>query len=127
MSASASGVYLWREWHTLPVIAGEPTGGTVAQKVEVILVDDLDGSSADETIQFGLDGWHYEIDLSVEHAQELREQVKGYVRRGRAVAPPAPRLEAARIRAWAQENGYEVSTRGRIHRDIVEAYRNAKR
>lgn len=99
----------------------------VAQKVEVVLVDDLDGSPADETLQFALDGRHYEIDLSAEHAKELRSTLKPYLRKARAVAPPSPGNEAAKIREWAADNGYEVSQRGRLHRDIVEAYRNAKK
>lgn len=99
----------------------------MAQKVEVVLVDDLDGSPADETVQFSLDGRHYEIDLSAEHSKELRSSLKTYIRRARAVAPPAPANEAARIREWAAKNGYEVSSRGRLHRDVVEAYRNAKK
>ncbi|MGW9552317.1 Lsr2 family protein [Citricoccus sp.] len=99
----------------------------MAQKVEVVLVDDLDGTPAEETVQFSLDGRHYEIDLSVEHAKELRTTLKGYIRKARAVAPPAPANEAAKIREWAADNGYEVSRRGRLHRDIVEAYRNAKK
>jgi hypothetical protein len=97
----------------------------MAQKVEVVLVDDLDGSEAAETISFGLDGRHYEIDLSAAHAKELRKQMKAYIGKARAVEPPAPRQETADIRRWAKENGYEVSERGRIHSDIVQAYRNA--
>lgn len=99
----------------------------MAQKVEVVLVDDLDGKPADETVQFAVDGRHYEMDLSAEHAKELRGLLKPYIRKARAVAPPAPSSEAAKIREWAQENGYEVSRRGRLHRDIVEAYRNSKK
>ncbi|ACS29718.1 Lsr2 family protein [Micrococcus luteus] len=99
----------------------------MAQKVEMVLVDDLDGSPADETVNFALDGRNYEIDLSKEHAAELREFLKPYMKKGRAVAPPSPKVEAAQIRKWAAENGFEVSSRGRLHRDVVEAYRNAKR
>lgn len=97
----------------------------MAQKVEVVLVDDLDGSAAAETIPFGVDGRHYEIDLSAAHAHQLRQQMMAYIGKGRTIAPPAPRQEAAAIRQWAQANGYQVSSRGRLHRDIVEAYRNA--
>lgn len=99
----------------------------MAQKVEVVLVDDLDGSEAKETVTFGLDSRFYEMDLSEEHAKELRETLKKFVRKGRAVPPPSPQNEARDIRAWALKNGYEVSSRGRIHRDITEAYRNAKK
>lgn len=97
----------------------------MAQKVEVILVDDLDGSPATETVPFGVDGRHYEIDLSAAHAKQLRKQMKAYIGKARTSAPPAPRQEAAAIRQWAKANGYQVSTRGRLHRDIVEAYRKA--
>lgn len=99
----------------------------MAQKVEVVLVDDLDGSAADETVNFALDGRNYEVDLSEEHARELRDFLKVYMKKGRAVAPPSPKVEAAEIRKWAADNGYEVSNRGRLHRDVVEAYRNSKR
>ncbi|MGJ9373292.1 histone-like nucleoid-structuring protein Lsr2 [Nesterenkonia sp. CF4.4] len=98
----------------------------MAQKVEVVLVDDLDGSEAKEAVTFGLDSRFYEIDLSDDHAKELRETLKKYVRKGRATAPPSPQNEARQIRQWAVKNGYQVSGRGRLHRDIVEAYRNAK-
>lgn len=99
----------------------------MAQRVEVVLVDDLDGSPAAETVAFALDGCNYEVDLSEEHARELREFLKPYMRKGRAVAPPSPKVEAAEIRKWAGENGFEVSSRGRLHRDVVEAYRNSRR
>lgn len=99
----------------------------MAQKVELILVDDLDGSEAAETVKFALDGRHYEVDLSAENARELRAALKPYIKKGRAVAPPSPKAEAKEIRKWAADNGYEVSSRGRLHRDVVEAYRNARR
>jgi flagellar biosynthesis/type III secretory pathway M-ring protein FliF/YscJ len=97
----------------------------VAQKVEVVLVDDLDGAPAAETVPFGVDGRHYEIDLSAINAKQLRKEMKAYIGKARTIAPPNPRQEAAVIRQWAKANGYEVSARGRLHRDIVEAYRNA--
>jgi hypothetical protein len=97
----------------------------VAQKVEVVLVDDLDRTPAAETVPFGVDGRHYEIDLSAANAKALRKDMKAYIGKARTIAPPAPRQEAAAIRQWAQANGYEVSARGRLHRDVIEAYRNA--
>jgi hypothetical protein len=97
----------------------------MAQKAEVVLIDDLDGSRATDTVSFGLDGRHYEIDLSTANAKALRKELKAYVGAARATAPPAPRRQAAAIRQWAQDHGYEVSARGRIHRDIIEAYNNA--
>ena len=48
----------------------------MAQKVQTLFVDDLDGSEADGTIRFGLDGTEYEIDLNAKHAQELRDALR---------------------------------------------------
>ncbi|EHR63491.1 histone-like nucleoid-structuring protein Lsr2 [Saccharomonospora cyanea] len=111
----------------------------MAQKVLVSLVDDLDGSEADETVEFGLDGVSYEIDLSAENAEELRDALAQYVEHARraggrkrsssrsAVKAPArsaavDREQNQAIRAWARKNGYEVSDRGRIPSEVVEAY-----
>ncbi|MGJ9373059.1 histone-like nucleoid-structuring protein Lsr2 [Nesterenkonia sp. CF4.4] len=99
----------------------------MAQRVEVVLVDDLDGSEAKETVSFGLDARYYEIDLSEEHIKELRETLKQYIRKGRVTAPPSPQNEAQQVREWAVNNGYKVASRGRLHRDVVDAYRNAKK
>ena len=99
----------------------------MAQKVEVKLVDDLDGTEAAETVAFALDGRHYEVDLSAENAKELRNALKPFIKKGRSVAPPSPKAEAAEIRKWAADNGFEVSSRGRLHRDVVEAYRNSRK
>ena len=108
----------------------------MAQSVQIILEDDLEGGPADETVQFGLDGRHYEIDLSTTNAEKLREALRPYAASGRRTqSTPArttgPRSstggnpETAKIRAWAKENGYEVSDRGRIHQDVQKAYYDA--
>jgi hypothetical protein len=97
----------------------------MAQKVKTVMVDDLTGEPATETIQFGIDGRHYGLDLTKDNAKQLRAELKTYVRSARPVAPPKPAQEAARIRAWARQNGYDVSPRGRIHREVIEAYRQA--
>lgn len=106
----------------------------MAQKVNIVLIDDLDGGPADETIRFGLDGVQYEIDLSSSHAKELRSALGGYVAGARRSnqtrtrgAAPARNQEAALIREWARANGYEVSARGRVNSGIVDAYRAAQR
>ncbi len=112
----------------------------MAQRVEYILEDDLDGTKADETVQFGLDGVEYEIDLSSDNAQKLRDALAPWVgvarrtggRRKRATAS-TPRAAASSngssntsdIRAWAQENGFEVSSRGRVSAEVREAYEKA--
>jgi hypothetical protein len=111
----------------------------MAQKVLVQFVDDLDGTSSDDvaTVQFGLDGVSYEIDLNATNAERLRELCSDYVgaaRRtgGRLKAGTRPGGAAARsgeageIREWAQENGFELAGRGRIPAHIIEAYKEAQ-
>jgi hypothetical protein len=104
----------------------------MAQKVNIVLVDDIDGSDADETIPFGLDGTHYEIDLNTDHAQELRGQLERYVKAARKVTGSADRPGRVRgttdnarnkeIRNWARERQLEINDRGRIPADIVTQY-----
>ena len=108
----------------------------MAQKVKIILVDDLDAGSADETVRFGLDGAQYEIDLSTDNAKNLRAALKPYLDAGRKVGGgragrprstgSARNNEAAQIREWARNNGYTVSERGRVNSEIIEAYRAAQ-
>lgn len=104
----------------------------MAQKVNIILVDDLDGSEATQTVAFGLDGASYEIDLNDDNAHRLREVVERFVgsarRTGgrRASVPrstPSPSAgDKGAVREWAKVNGMEVSERGRIPADVQEAY-----
>ena len=106
----------------------------MAQRVQVQLIDDLTGDEAVETVNFGIDGIAYEIDLTAENARKLREALSPYLEkgrkvRGRSVAQPRSRTSGRettqRIRQWAEENGYHPSSRGRISKSIVEAYRAA--
>jgi hypothetical protein len=112
----------------------------MAQRVNVVLVDDIDGSEAAETVTFGLDGAQYEIDLSADNADKLREALAPYVGHGRraggrrrssggsgrssgsrsAAASGGP--SAADVRAWARENGWDVPERGRVSSEVREAY-----
>jgi hypothetical protein len=108
----------------------------MAQRVNVVLVDDIDGSDAAETVSFALDGVDYEIDLSDQHAEELRGAVSLYVGHARRTggrrkngrrASTAPASDgsapsAADIRSWARENGFEVPERGRVSAEVREAY-----
>lgn len=104
----------------------------MAQKVKILLIDDLDGSDADETISFAVDGVSYEIDLNSEHAAELREAFArwiGHARRaggrkatGRRSGSASRSGDTGAIREWARENGYKVSDRGRVSAEIREAY-----
>lgn len=108
----------------------------MARKVQVVLEDDLGGGMAAETVPFALDGKSYEIDLTEQNARALREALAPWIaaarRAGRAPvpAPPAQRSprrsgEASAIRKWAEENGIQVSTRGRISSDLRARYQAA--
>jgi hypothetical protein len=109
----------------------------MAQKIQVLLEDDLDGGKADETVTFGLDGTTYEIDLSKKNAAKLRDALAAYVGAGRRVSGkrgtsrggprrgPRTSSDSADIRAWAKEQGYDVSERGRISAEIRAAYQDA--
>lgn len=114
----------------------------MARKVQVLLVDDLDGSTANETVAFGLDGANYEIDLANANAAAFREALAAYVgaarKLGRSAAPKATRAAASTkptptadraqnqaIREWAKRNGLQVSERGRIPAEIVAKFHSA--
>ena len=105
----------------------------MAQKVSIVLVDDLDGSEATETVTFGLDGTSYEIDLNDKNAAALRDALSGYVGHGRKIGSGARRgrrpaasatdgASAKEIRDWARSNGFEVPERGRVSADVRAAY-----
>ena len=105
----------------------------MAQKVQVVLVDDLDGGSADETVTFSLDGVSYEIDLTHDNAAHLRDVLAPYVGHGRRVG--APRRASGRgagrphggtdpavVREWAKSQGIAVNERGRISAELRAKY-----
>lgn len=110
----------------------------MAQKVNIVLVDDVDGSEATETVAFGLDGTSYEIDLSDKNAGALRDALAPYLgharkvsgggrRSGRKAAGSGNGLgpSARLVRDWARSNGYEVSDRGRVPAEVTAAYEAA--
>lgn len=100
----------------------------MAQRVQIFLEDDVDGSEAASTLNFTFDGVSYEIDLSTENEAKLREQMAPWIanaRRARRAAQRRPRTSGAtgsEIRAWAQAKGLPVNARGRVPADIKEAY-----
>ncbi|MCF6377811.1 Lsr2 family protein [Nocardioides KLBMP 9356] len=107
----------------------------MAQKVNIVLVDDLDGTEATETVTFGLDGSTYEIDLNDANAASLREALSGYVGHARKVTGGGRRSarkasgsgsssasNTKDVREWAKSQGMEVSERGRISADVQQAY-----
>lgn len=112
----------------------------MARRIVHQLVDDLDGTllepGAGETVLFSIDGVAYEIDLTDAHAEAFRSSFAPYtdaarrVSSGRPAAAAAPRRRASQtdyapIRAWAAENGHQISDRGRVPASIIEAYEAA--
>ena len=108
----------------------------MAQKVQIVLEDDIDGGEATQTVTFALDGTQYEIDLNDANAERLRSAIAPFVGYGRKVTGGAARRGAGRrsapavtggasakeIRDWAHANGHAVPERGRIPADVRAAY-----
>jgi len=109
----------------------------MAQKIQTLFIDDIDGGEAEGTVRFSLDGTEYEIDLSTKHNEELRSTLRGYIDHARKVSGSARRGAPARggrkpsavdtvaVRAWARENGYDIKDRGRVPAELVAKYREA--
>jgi hypothetical protein len=107
----------------------------MAQRIQTLLIDDLDGGEAAGTVRFGLDGTEYEIDLSAAHSDELRQALGQYLahaRRASGTARNAARtrrgstaIDTAKVRDWAKGQGIEVKDRGRVPADVVEQYKTA--
>src|SRR5689334_15037984 len=110
---------------------------TVAQKIQTLFIDDLDGSAAEGTVRFGLDGVEYEIDLSAEHSRELRDALARDVGAARRVGGNAKRPSRGgrrgsaggpnptEVREWAKEQGIEVKDRGRVPAELVIKFKAA--
>ena len=112
----------------------------MAQRVNIILVDDIDGKDADETVTFALDGVSYEIDLSAANAGKLRDALAPYVGHARRAGGSSSRRSSGRrsssrrsangttgpsareVREWARSNGYNLSDRGRVSSEVRAAY-----
>lgn len=104
----------------------------MASRTIVLLEDDVDGTEADETIEFGIDGTTYAIDLSDSNAKKLRGALDGYISKGRKVSgkrstsrKASAALDLKAVRAWAASNGIELSSRGRVPAAVLEQYRSA--
>ncbi|MEO8851748.1 MAG: Lsr2 family protein [Allobranchiibius sp.] len=108
----------------------------MAQKVQVLLVDDINGAEAAESVSFSLEGLSYEIDLTAANAKKLRDDFATWVgharrsggrkssRRG-AATTALRRGDLSAVRVWARNNGHKVSDRGRISADVLAAYDKA--
>ena len=108
----------------------------MAQKVQALLVDDLDGSNADGTVSFSVDGTDYEIDLSAGHARQLRDALAPYIgvaRRsgnsGRAQTGRKTTQAAApnptEVREWARTQGIDIKDRGRVPANVIAKFKAA--
>ena len=111
----------------------------MAQKIQTLFIDDIDGSEAEGTVRFALDGSEYEIDLNAKHAEALRKSLARYVdaarrssssgaarrpaRSGRKAA--ASGLNTTEVREWAKAQGIEVKDRGRVPAELVVRFRAA--
>lgn len=111
----------------------------MAQKVQTLLIDDLDGGEAESAVRFGLDGAEYEIDLSAKNAEALRKALARYVDAARRTSGSAARRpgrsgrravgstgpEPTAVREWAKSQGIEVKDRGRVPADLVVRFKAA--
>ena len=104
----------------------------MSSKVIVLLEDDVDGTKADETIEFGIDGTTYNIDLSDSNAEKLRGALDGYISKARKVSGKRSGgrkvsigVDLKAVRAWAKSNGVDISERGRVSQNVLEQYQAA--
>jgi hypothetical protein len=108
----------------------------MAQKIQTLFIDDIDGGEAEGTVRFALDGAEYEIDLNAKHSQELRSALGKYVTHARKAGGGARRgtarggrrastADTVAVRAWARENGVDIKDRGRVPADVVAKYQAA--
>jgi hypothetical protein len=108
----------------------------MAQRIQTLFIDDIDGGAAEATVRFAFDGTDYEIDLSGKHSDELHTALQKYVDHARKVGGTARRpgtrtgrkpgtLDTVAVRAWARENGHDIKDRGRVPGDLVAKYQEA--
>ena len=112
-------------------------GSVVVQKIQTVFIDDLDGSEAEGTVRFGLDGAEYEIDLNAEHARTMRDALARYVRAARRAGGGARRptrsgrraradgVDSTEVREWAKAQGIDVKDRGRVPAELVVKFKAA--
>ena len=109
----------------------------MAQKVQVMLLCDLDDGNVDaeETLQFSLGNAAYEVDVCAKHAQQIRDGLQPFVAQARKTGSVSSgrrrqrtagtRQETAGIRSWAKDQGIQVNERGRIPASVVKEYEAA--
>ncbi len=120
----------------------------MARQITERLIDDLDGSDATQTVEFSYKGKSYTLDLNDNNASELEDALAPYIaaagkagtaqsgrgRRGgkrqssgaRGGSGAASDYSPKDVRAWAQANGVEVPTRGRIPGKVIEQFQSSQ-
>ena len=102
----------------------------MAQRTQILYVDDIDGSEAEGTVRFGLDGADYEIDLNKQHSDQFAKAIRPYIDAARRVPSSRRAGRGSRmsrhnqsdVRAWARAEGLKISDRGRIPADVLAKY-----
>jgi Lsr2 len=107
----------------------------MAQQIQTLFIDDIDGGPAEGTVRFGLDGTDYEIDLSTAHSEELHKVLAAYVTHARKAAGSARRgprgrrgdgaPDTRKVREWARGHGIDIKERGRVPAEVIEKYKAA--
>jgi len=105
----------------------------MAQKVNISITDDLDGSENAETVSFGFEGKTYEVDLAKKNRAKLEKALGAFIEAGRKTSAPRRSRAAANssgpdravVRAWAKSQGIQVSERGRISAETIAKYEAA--
>jgi hypothetical protein len=108
----------------------------MAQKIMTSFVDDIDGSEAEGTVRFALDGSEFEIDLNAKHSAALRKVLGRYTaaaRKSAGTRRPARRargggsgeVKTTEVREWAKSQGIDVKERGRIPAELVVKFQAA--
>lgn len=107
----------------------------MAIKTTTELIDDVDGTKADQTVDFSFLGTRYEIDLTAKHTDQMRKALQPWLDRARRANGKAVRHRTTHarsvtktkptydeIRAWAKENGLRVAEKGRIANTVIEQF-----
>ena len=108
----------------------------MAQKIQTLFIDDIDGGEAEGTVRFALDGTEYEIDLNAKHSAELHKALDTFITHGRRLGGAARRtprgrsaaahaLDTAKVREWAKGQGIDIKNRGRVPADVLAKYQAA--
>jgi hypothetical protein len=106
----------------------------MAQQIQTLFIDDIDGGEAAGTVRFALDGVDYEIDLSTEHTDALHTAIGKYIGHARKVGGTrraardagrrnASAIDTHKVREWARAQGIEIKDRGRVPADVLTRYR----